>query len=128
MPKPSSHVCDLLIINQYYTPLMFYCENACSKQVRNYFLVFSSLIIIARLMLYYKKCVQNKRALLFSLLPYLFDTKKCVFKASRNLRFRLLSYFSNTNVCSKRAGCFLTYSTTFQIQKMFVQNKREAAF
>ena len=150
MPQSSSHVCDLCIINQYCTPIMFYCENVCSKQLRNYFLVFSLLIIIVRLMLYYKKCVQNKRALLFSLLPYFFNTKKCVLKASRNLRFRLLSYFSNTSLCPKRAGmlfnlfdyfsntktvcskqaggCFLIYLATFLKRKNDCSKQVRAAF
>ena len=71
-------------------------KNVCSNQVGGCFLVYSSLISIARLMLY---------------------NKNCVIKASGNLLFSLLSYFSNTkNVCSKQAGgCFLLYLLLFSI-------------
>ena len=129
MPPPFTHVCDLFIINQYCTPIMFYCGNVCSEQVRNYFLVCSSLMSIVRLMLYYKKYVQNKRGLLFSLLPYLFNTKDVCSKQAGTCVLGYQATFLIQKMCvQSERGCFLTYSATFQIQKMCVQNKWEAAF
>ena len=88
----------------------------CSKQVRNYVLVSSSLISIVRRMLYYKKCVQSMRGLLFDLIRYFFNTQKCVFKASGNLLFSLLSYFAHESI---RNFCFLIIIRNYFVWKIY---------
>ena len=115
-----------LIINQYCTPKM------CSKQVRGYLLVYSSLISIVRLFCYSTKNVFKKsNYLLFSLLCHFFNTKSmfskqagtCVliyystFLIWKNVYSNQVRgcYFPNTkNACSKQVGgCFSVYSVTF---------------
>ena len=111
---------SLFIINQYCTP------NACYIP---------------------KNGFMTSDRLLFSLLRYFFNTKKCVFKGSGNLLFSLLNYFSNMKkmclqikwkpatflirkmcVQNKRWAAFQFIKLLFVIQKMCVQNKRGAAF
>ena len=104
---------------------MLCAKNLFSRQV------YSSLISIVGLMLYYKKYVFKAiRKLLFSLLSYFFNTKNyyvsivrlmCV-QASGKLLFSLLSYFCNMKICSQNKR-----EAAFVIRKMFIQNKQKAA-
>ena len=99
------------------------------KQLRNYVLVYSSLISIVHLILYYKNCVQNKRGLLFNLLNYFCSTKNVCSKLVRNCFLVYLATFvTEACVLKSSESCFLPYSVTFVIRKMYVQHKGEAAF
>ena len=53
-----------------------------------------------------------------------------MFKISRERLFNLFGYFCNMkHAFSGQVGdCFLVYLNTFVIRKMYVQNKRKAAF
>ena len=84
-----------VFINQYCTTKIFFYQNVCSKQVGDYFLVYSSLISIVRLMLEYKKCV---------------------LKASGNLLFSLLSYFVHESI---RNFCFLIIIRHYFVWKIY---------
>ena len=72
-------------------------KNVCSKQVKGYFLVFSSSISIAGLMLCYKKCYSKQAGQLFSLFCY---------------------FFSRRNVLKTSEGCFLVYSSLISIVRL----------
>ena len=81
------------IINQYFTPYVCYTT---------------------------KNVFKTSNRMLFSLLCYFFNTKKCESKASGNLLFGLLSYFSNMKKICIQIKC---KPATFLIQKMSAQNK-----
>ena len=82
-------------------------KNVCSKQVRDYFLVYSSLLKL--LMFFYEKCV---------------------FRASRRLLFSLFIYCSTSkNESLKQAGfCFLVCSSAVLLRKMCIQCKQGRHF
>ena len=128
---------------------ILYAENLCPKQVRGYFLVYSSLISIVHLMLVIFQKMGSWQATGCFLVYYatFLIQKKCVFKGSGNLLFSLLNYFSNMKkmclqikwkpatflirkmcVQNKRWAAFQFIKLLFVIQKMCVQNKRGAAF
>ena len=91
-----------VFINRYCTTKIFFYKDVCSKQVGVYFLVYSSLISIVRLMLEYKKCV---------------------FKASGNLLFSLLSYFVHESI---RNFCFLIIIRNYFVWKnLFFSDERD---
>ena len=97
----------------------------CSKQVRGYFLVYSGLISIVRLMFVILKKMYSKQTTSCFLVYHatFFNTKNACSKQGKG---RFLVYLFNfairKHVCSNQAG------TAFVIQKMYVQNKWEAAF
>ena len=99
-------------------------KNVCSKQVRGYFLVYSSLLKL--LMFFYEKCVfRASRRLLFSLFIYwLFYFKKCEFKASGGLLFSLLIHSSTSkNVYSMQAGVSFLFNSSLIKRFMFYYEK-----
>ena len=89
---------------------------------------------------------KSNRRLLFNLFNYFSSWETCAFKSSGRLLFRLFSYFGSSETCVFKSHgrlLFLFYSVNFAIhnmcvhkkpeaafviQKMYVQNKQEAAF